>query len=129
MKTVLYPGVKETLEKIIQTKIMLTNKPEIISREITNIFGITHHFREIIGGDTFPRKKPDPFAINLMLERYGVDRAKALMIGDTATDVETAQNAGIEYLTVSYGYALPGELNHTNGRIHNFTDLLPILNG
>ena len=42
----------------------------------------------------FPRK-PAPDAINFMIEKCGIDRRKALMIGDRDLDIEVAHAAGI----------------------------------
>ena len=43
----------------------------------------------------FPRK-PDPTALNFMIEKCGIDRSKALMIGDRDLDIEVAHAAGID---------------------------------
>ena len=42
----------------------------------------------------FPRK-PDPSALNFLIEKCGIDRSRALMIGDRDLDIEVAHNAGI----------------------------------
>ncbi|MBQ8804027.1 MAG: HAD-IA family hydrolase [Tyzzerella sp.] len=42
----------------------------------------------------FPRK-PDPTALNFMIEKCGIDKSKALMIGDRDLDIEVAHAAGI----------------------------------
>ena len=48
----------------------------------------------VTGDDPFPRK-PDPTALLALLERNGIDPAKAIMVGDRNLDVEAAVNAGI----------------------------------
>lgn len=42
----------------------------------------------------FPRK-PDPTALNFLIEKCGIDKSKALMIGDRDLDIEVAHAAGI----------------------------------
>lgn len=43
----------------------------------------------------FPRK-PAPDALNFLIEKCGIDRSRALMIGDRDLDIEVAHNAGID---------------------------------
>ena len=41
---------------------------------------------------------------------FGVTKAQTLMLGDTKSDITAAQEAGVESLGVTYGFAAPGEL-------------------
>lgn len=43
----------------------------------------------------FPRK-PAPDALNFLIEKCGIDKSRALMIGDRDLDIEVAHNAGID---------------------------------
>lgn len=43
----------------------------------------------------FPRK-PAPDALNFLIEKCGIDKSKALMIGDRDLDIEVAHAAGID---------------------------------
>jgi HAD superfamily hydrolase (TIGR01549 family) len=49
----------------------------------------------ITSNDHFPRK-PDPRSLNYLVERFGVGRAQALVIGDRELDIMAAQNAGMK---------------------------------
>ena len=44
----------------------------------------------VTASDRFPRK-PDPTAINALVEHYGLDPQVTVMIGDRAIDVEAGQ--------------------------------------
>lgn len=123
-KTVLYPGVKETLTVLTQKKLVLTNKPESITNIILEKLEIKHLFNAIIGGDTYPTKKPDPMAINLMLDRFKIKPQNALMIGDTLTDIQTAHMAGLKCAAVSYGYSLNGEIKTADWIINSFEEIV-----
>ena len=54
--------------------------------------------------------KPDPYIANEALQLAGVDRGDCLYVGDTATDMQTASNAGLESVGVSWGFRPVSEL-------------------
>ncbi|MBP0651569.1 HAD-IA family hydrolase, partial [Mycobacterium tuberculosis] len=58
----------------------------------------------VIGGDTFPFKKPDPRHILATIERAGGDPDAAVMIGDSRSDIDAAKAAGLPVVAVSFGY-------------------------
>lgn len=110
--TVLYPGVRESLDRFAAAGIrlaVLTNKPERISKRIVEGLGVGAHFVEVYGGNTFEQKKPDPIGIHALLGATGVDPKRTAMIGDSAVDIQTARNAGVVALGVRYGFQ-PGAL-------------------
>ena len=47
--------------------------------------------------------KPHPDMLLALLERTGVERSRAVMIGDTTHDLDLAANAGMDAVAVSYG--------------------------
>lgn len=47
--------------------------------------------------------KPHPDMLLMLLDVTGVERARAVMIGDTTHDLELAANAGVDAVAVSYG--------------------------
>jgi phosphoglycolate phosphatase len=47
--------------------------------------------------------KPHPGMLLMLLELTGVERRRALMVGDTTHDLELAANAGVDAIAVSYG--------------------------
>ena len=49
-------------------------------------------------------KKPAPDGVELILRELGIEKGRALYVGDGETDVMTAQNAGIDCAWVSWGY-------------------------
>lgn len=53
--------------------------------------------------DDADRSKPDPDIVVAALKRTGVDRARAVMIGDTPYDVAAAKRAGIDIVGVECG--------------------------
>ncbi len=105
--TTLYPGVTETLDLLLADQIrmaILTNKPVRMSKAIIEGLGLSRHFFQIYGGNSFERKKPDPAGIERLLSEAHLDAVDAMMVGDSAVDVQTARNAGIKACGVTYGF-------------------------
>ena len=104
--TVLYPGVRETLEKLNDCKLaILTNKPVHFSCAMLDGLGIYSRFEAVYGGNSFDHKKPDPVGVYRILSDTKGQREKTWMIGDSAVDVLTGRNAGVTTCGVTYGYA------------------------
>jgi phosphoglycolate phosphatase len=104
--TALYPGVRETLDKLNDCKLaVLTNKPVHFSCAMLDGLGIYRHFTAVYGGNSFDHKKPDPVGIYQILSDTKGQREKTWMIGDSAVDVLTGRNAGVLTCGVTYGYA------------------------
>jgi phosphoglycolate phosphatase len=105
--TTLYPGVRESLDRFREAgkrMAVLTNKPTGMSREILEGLGVGDHFFRTFGGDSFEQKKPHPIGVETLMGEAGVDRASAIMVGDSSVDVATAHNAGIACCGVTYGF-------------------------
>ncbi|HVB90209.1 MAG TPA: HAD family hydrolase [Beijerinckiaceae bacterium] len=109
----LYPGVVDALDRFAAAGWILavcTNKIERASIKLLSALGVADRFRAICGQDTFkagdlPISKPDPQALLLTIAKAGGDRRRAVMVGDSRTDVETARSAGVPIVAVDFGYA------------------------
>ncbi|MBB4039380.1 phosphoglycolate phosphatase [Microvirga flocculans] len=107
VETRLYPGVVAALDRLEQAGFILavcTNKVEEHAIKLLDELGIGHRFAANCGRDTFPYFKPDPRHLTLTIERAGGNPSRAVMIGDSRTDIVTAQNAGIPVVAVPFGY-------------------------
>ena len=109
--TYVYEGVVDALTKIRlrwpgARMAVLTNKPVNPSRIICNGLGLTRFFSEIVGGDSYPSKKPDPTGLlGLIASAGAVDLAHTVLIGDSDVDVRTARAAGTCVVGCRYGFA------------------------
>jgi len=104
--TVLYPGVLETLDRLVDCKLaVLTNKPVHFSCAMLDGLGVYKRFAAVYGGNSFDHKKPDPVGVYQILSDTKGQRERTWMIGDSAVDVLTGRNAGIRTCGVTYGYA------------------------
>lgn len=106
-----YPGIVDLL-KSLKGKcqlVVVSNKDDdltkkLISQEFPGLF-------DIIQGSYFDKpKKPNPFLINKIIEEYNINKDDCLYVGDTNIDKESAENAGLNYLLVNYGYRTKEEL-------------------
>jgi phosphoglycolate phosphatase len=101
-----YPGVREALAELDRDGVrmaVLTNKPERFSRDMCAGLGLGKYFFRVYGGNSFEQKKPDPVGILTLAAEAGVPLADTWMVGDSATDVQTARNAGVQAVGVTYG--------------------------
>jgi len=106
-RTALYPGVREGLQLLAQADLPLacvTNKPERHTIALLTQMDLLQFFSVVVGGDTLPRKKPDPLPLRYVCERIGVRTAQTLVVGDSGNDVAGARAAGCPVICVPYGY-------------------------
>ncbi len=70
---------------------------------------LTRRFVSLQTADNHP-SKPDPAMLEAALFEAGTDASDAVMIGDTAYDMQMARDAGVRGIGVDWGYHLPDEL-------------------
>lgn len=100
-----YPGVLEALLDLKSQGwrfAVCTNKPERYAIKLLAELKMLHWFEAVCGGDSFAFRKPDPRHLTETIAKSGGGRA--LMVGDSRTDVDTARAAGIPVIGVSFGY-------------------------
>ncbi len=126
-----YPGVVEALERLHEKGVkmaVLTNKPQRFSRDMCAGLGLSPYFFQIYGGNSFEQKKPDPVGIRTLMEEAKARPKETWMVGDSATDVLTARNAGVQSVGVTYGIS-PASLREAppDFLIHSMTELPALL--
>jgi phosphoglycolate phosphatase len=102
-----YAGAREGIDRMRALGLPLacvTNKSERFTLELLRDTGFLQAFEFAVCGDTVARKKPDPAPIMYACERLRVRPAEALVIGDSANDVQAARAAGSPVWCVPYGY-------------------------
>ena len=97
-------SVLGTLRMIGVKLALLTNKERRFVRFLLEVHGLDGDFDVEVCGDTLPAKKPDPLPVQHCLRLLGIPPTAALLVGDSAVDVQTARNAGVAVWAVSYGY-------------------------
>lgn len=102
-----YAGVAEGLANLHAAGLpmaCLTNKPLSFAEPLLATKGLAPFFSQVFGGDSFPKKKPDPLPLLKTCEALGTDPARTLMLGDSSNDAQAARAAGCPVVLVSYGY-------------------------
>jgi len=102
-----YEGIMETLKGLVERGVFLavaTNKPHDITLKVLEKLNMLDFFHEVIGADILPEKKPSPMPLLEIAKRLKVEPAKALMVGDSKTDIEAGIRAGMKTAHVSWGY-------------------------
>ncbi|HEY1611906.1 MAG TPA: phosphoglycolate phosphatase [Paraburkholderia sp.] len=105
--TRLYPDVVAGLAALRDAGLKLacvTNKPHRFALGLLEQYGLARYFDVVIGGDSTPKKKPDPLPMLTALLQMGVAPAAAVAIGDSENDAVAGRAAGLATLTVPYGY-------------------------
>ena len=131
--TRLYPAVPDILAEIYQSGMALavcTNRTQATTDQLLNHFGLTQMFAAVLCADTVTAKKPDARHLFEAMQRLGAAPERTIMVGDTATDVAAARNAGIKVVAVSYGYsARPAADLGADAILTDFTKLPTLLAG
>ena len=108
-----YPGIIELLKEIKQKQIkiaILSNKQnDNTVKVVEKIFG-KDFFDVILGQKDTHNRKPSPEGAYIIMEELKVKAEECLYIGDTATDMETGINAGIDTVGVTWGFRTRQEL-------------------
>lgn len=101
-----------------------TNKFEALSVKLLTAMGEASRFAAICGADTFAWRKPDPRHLIETIRRAGGNPERAIMIGDSRTDIDTAKAAGIPVVAVDFGYTdLPVHHYEPSRVISHFDEL------
>jgi phosphoglycolate phosphatase len=126
-----YPGVRDGLALLRQHPMaVLSNKPVNFSRGILDGLDLTKFFRVVYGGNSFEKKKPNPYGVAVILRDFAAQPSEAMMVGDSDVDVKTARNSGIWAAGVSYGIGAPTlEAEPPDMMLGSLTELPARLNG
>jgi phosphoglycolate phosphatase len=106
--TRLYPGVESALDAIARAgwrQAICTNKMEGSARLLMGKLRVADRFAFICGQDTFGVGKPDPKPLLGTIAASGGNRSRAIMVGDSLTDIKTARAAGLPAIAVDFGYS------------------------
>ena len=92
-----FTGMLDLLQRLNDmggTHYLLTHRNRS-ANQLLETAGIKKLFAdEVTSEQPFPRK-PDPASLNALIERNGVKRPAAIMIGDRTLDIDAGHNAGI----------------------------------
>jgi len=125
--TTLYPGAVaavEALRGLGFATAICTNKPEGLAETLCARLGIRGLFGALVGADTLPQRKPDPAPFLASVRQSGGNTGRAILIGDTVTDRDTARAAGVPVVLVSFGPEGAGVARfQPDALLHHYDDL------
>jgi phosphoglycolate phosphatase len=102
-----FPGLLEALDELASRGhhfAVCTNKLEELSVLLLRQLDLLNRFAVICGQDTFGIQKPDPDVLRRTIAAAGGQPDRAIMIGDSETDIRTAKAAGVPIVAVDFGY-------------------------
>lgn len=125
-----FPGAEDALRALSERGARLgvcTNKNEGLARKALAELRLDHLFGAVLGGDSLPVRKPHPRHMLAAIEAVGGSPKAALMVGDSAPDIEAAKAAGVPVIAVSFGYSSePVENLSPDALIATFAELEPV---
>mgnify|MGYP002403522014 CR=1 FL=1 len=102
-----YPGAVEALNLLTARGAVLcvaTNKPTDLAVALFRAVGLESRFAAICGPQSVSARKPDAAHIREAVLQAGGDPARAIMIGDSITDLEAARATGVPCVLTTFGY-------------------------
>ena len=102
-----FTGVIPTLDTLQAQGAILsvcTNKRTDLSLALLKALKLDHYFKSIVGADGAPAAKPDPRHLLTAIQAAGGNPARAIMVGDSASDAGAARGAGTPLILVTFGY-------------------------
>jgi phosphoglycolate phosphatase len=122
-----FPVLEPTLERLSAAGHRLavcTNKLEWLSKRLLETLKLADRFAAICGQDTFGMQKPDPEVFRRTVRRAGGEPERAIMVGDSNTDIRTARAARVPVVAVDFGYSeVPIASLQPDRIISSFADL------
>ncbi len=121
-----YPGIPELISALSTSGYKLavaSNKIQAGAERLIAKFFPDIPFVAVMGNNPKYPLKPDAAVVEYIMNKAGTDRAHTIMVGDSGTDIQTARNAGIPIIAVSWGFRPRHELTSAN-YIADSTDAL-----
>ena len=126
-----YPGIIEVMRRIKALGIPIgisSNKFDYGAKALANA-----HFGDLVdltvGESELVPKKPDPTGTLRIMNTFCADSASTVYFGDSAVDIQTAKNANLECLCVTWGFRSEAELKEAGGRkfVHAPAEILDFI--
>ena len=105
-KTAPYPGVLELLDTLRENGVKLavaSNKFEDAVKALCSVY-FGDRFDVAVGASDRAAKKPAPDMVFNAIKALNADSARTVYVGDSDVDADTAHNAGLPFLAVTWGF-------------------------
>lgn len=129
--TAVFPGVAAGLARLAgegARLFVVTNKRMAPTRKILDALGLARHFAGIHTRDESEPPAPSKSAVTgRIVARYGIDPARACLVGDSDEDAAAARENGIAFIRAAYGYGAAGLAGRPDAVLEDFTRLPELL--
>lgn len=115
-----YAGIEELLTKLQNENYSLaiaSNKTHPATASLAARFFPEIRFSDVFGQREGYPVKPNPSILNEIISNAGIDKSNVLYVGDSGVDVATAQNAGVDFTGVLWGFRPRKELEETGATV------------
>lgn len=102
-----YPGIPELLADLQAAGAQLavaSNKFQAGTEKLIRRMFPEIGFAVVLGGRPGAPLKPDPAIVETIRGQVGISAEETVMVGDSATDIHTAEGAGVGCIAVSWGF-------------------------
>lgn len=128
-----FSNIKEVLAELQNKNIILAINSNRTTKSIkyyVDKFFEDINFIDIEGHNIDYPSKPSPIGVNNIIKKANVELSEVIYIGDSITDIKTAQNAGIDCVLVKWGYGKSDafESDYPLSFIEDTKELLEIIN-
>lgn len=127
-----YDGIIELLDYLISQKLKLgvfSNKSDELTKKIVAAL-FPNYFESVVGLSAEALKKPNPSEALAISRSWKINPEEIIFVGDSGIDMQTATNANMKAVGVSWGYRPEEELIAEGAKhiINNPSDLIEIIN-
>ena len=127
IKTAPYPGMTDLMRELSDAGILLavvSNKPDIPVQALAKAF-FPGLLECAVGEREGIRTKPHPDTLLDAVRKLGVPLDQCVYVGDSEVDIETARNAGMDEIAVTWGFRDEEELLEAGAEIlvHSMQEL------
>jgi len=125
----LYPGVREGIASLRAMDLRLavvTGKSQEGAESTVRLAGLEREIEVVLGYTSVARGKPAPDLAREALLRLRVAAGDALVVGDSALDVQMALAAGMRAIAVTYGAQSAEQLRGATWFAHSFAEVVRI---
>jgi len=105
-KTKPYEGIEELLNELKREGYMtavVSNKADVAVKKLCEQY-FSGLFDYCVGERAGILKKPAPDSVNEVINKLSINTSDAVYVGDSDVDLETAENAGIDCISVNWGF-------------------------
>lgn len=110
-----YDGISDLLTRLQEKGVMLavaSNKYQVATEKLVAHYFPQINFIKVFGQRTDVPIKPNPAVVDEIIDAAGVMKQEVLYVGDSGVDLQTAVNAGVDAVGVTWGFRPKEELQN-----------------